>query len=116
MNAPLPAQWTPSPGYQEEKLAAHRLGKDFVKAILTHPFEELPNLEPTDASHAGDDSTTKQANGSSRNANDVGAAEESSLESFSARPQKSPTVLHARGQQVLRHWPGIVLLAEVAAQ
>ena len=58
MNAPLPAQWTPSPGYQEEKLAAHRLGKDFVKAILTHPFEELPNLEPTeDASpRAGDDS------------------------------------------------------------
>ena len=27
-----------------------------MKAILTHPFEELPNLEPTDASHAGDDS------------------------------------------------------------
>ena len=44
----------------------------------------------------------------------VGGAEESSLESLSARPQTSLTVFHARGQQVLGLLPGIVLLTEAA--
>ena len=36
----------------QRKLAARRLGEDFVKAILTEPFVVLPNHEPTDTSHA----------------------------------------------------------------
>ena len=55
MNAPLPTQLLLSPGLEEEKLEARVIGKDFVKAILTQPFEPLPTLEPTDASRADDE-------------------------------------------------------------
>ena len=44
-----------SPGLPEDLAARRRLGIEFVKAILNEPFETLPNLEPSDASLAGEE-------------------------------------------------------------
>ena len=56
-----PPMWPLSPEQRrkEQRIATHRdRGEQFVKAILTHPFETLPNHKPTDASGAGEEGCT----------------------------------------------------------
>ena len=52
---PIPPQ-SPELRRKDRKLEARRQrGIEFVKAILNEPFETLPNLEPSDASLAGEE-------------------------------------------------------------
>ena len=46
---------TTPPLSPEELVARRQRGIEFVKAILNEPFETLPNLEPSDASLAGEE-------------------------------------------------------------